>query len=99
MPSKETLQEEQVSRLPLKGKSLLPHVQRGIGSVQHVHPYALHIILDTCRGLFALVSREIFSVCDRCFLCECSFTIQAESADMLQTVKCPGQKWQSPDPD
>lgn len=46
MPPKETLQEEQLSRLPLKGKSLLPSVQRGIGSIQHVHPYVLHIYFE-----------------------------------------------------
>jgi len=43
VPSEETLQEDEVTRLPLKGKSLLPNVQKGIGSIQHVHPYALKI--------------------------------------------------------
>lgn len=53
MPSKETLQEEQVSRLPLKGKSVPPDVQRSIASVQHVHPYELHIYFGHAQWLLS----------------------------------------------
>lgn len=56
-------------------------------------------ILDVCSGFFALASRGIWGLCDRCLLCERRFAIQAARVDLLQTVKCPGWKCLSPDPD